>query len=629
MSIDDMRTRSPWSRSAQPRLRGRRLSRRSLLQAAGRAGIGAAGLALLGCAGDDDDAPTAQGLADADGATAAEPADASAQPPAADSDQTGSDQTGADTPQPRPQSAPGGPAARGGSLRLHADLTGLDFFDIHRSRFPLTQRFSALQQSRLLRYADINTGTLEADLVAEWETPDEESYVLLLRPGVRWWARDPTQGRRFSGEDVRRNFERQIAGIDQAGDPDPLFLRRAQYERTTSVDLVDEETVVLRTDGPVGAYLASVIAGPWSFLQAPEAWEGFGDRLRDDPFDPAFYTGTGPFQMQRFIPEGIAALQRNAGYFRSQRPLLDSIEFAHLPDGPSQEAAYRNGDIDIWSPGDPTAIDSVLADLPDHQVAEHPLAFPIQLAFSYQGGEENPLRDRRLALALHLALDRDAILDHIYAGHAGLSGPVPWFAAGWASDVFALRDLPGYRPQPSAQELADIQALAASARDLPVLPLTVPDTFEQSFPGLAAQTAGQLSERLGVSVRPAVDRYVRIVEGLRAGSVPLFLGWGAAASDADPTLDLQNTVHGGGEANWGGFRDDAVDAAIERMAASVVRAERQRIFRDTLQPLLLQTPAWTLNVGHGIQRSVYRPEVSLPRFGFAWDAHHFERAWRA
>ena len=624
-----------------------RLGRRDFLRAASRAGVGAVGLAIVGCSPDDstDDGPEGvdadvgdPAAASPDPVSSEEPAQAAPQARAqasAQSDDGPADTAGAaapSPPQPRVERASGTPQA-GGMVRLHASLNDIDLFDIHRSRFPLTQRFSALQQSRLLRYADVNTGSIEGDLAAAWETPDEESYVLLLRPDVRWWIRDPTAGRAFTAEDVRRNIERQIAGLDADGEPDPLFLRRSQFARTRSVDLIDAATVVLRTDGPVGSYLGSVIAGPWSFLQAPESWEEFGDRPRDDPLNPGYYTGTGPFQMQRLIPEGLAAFGASGGYFRGDRPFLQSIEFAHLPTAASQEAAYREGDIDIWSPGDPAAIDAVLADRPGDQVAERPLGFPIQLAFSYQGGDENPFNDRRLALAVHHALDRDAILERAYGPHAGLSGPAPWFAAGWSSDVLTLRELPGYRPSLTAAETGDLHTLAASASatmsaSRAGLPLTVPDIFDRSYPGLAAQAAQTLSGRLGIDVRPAVARYSRIVEGLGDGSVPLFLGWGAVARDADPTLDLRDSVHSDGPGNWGGFSDAGVDAALDEMAITVDRAERQRLYRETLEPRLLEAPSWVVGVGHGIERSVYGPDVWLPRFGFGWDGHHYERAWR-
>ncbi len=609
-----------------------RLGRRAFLRAAGRAGVGAAGLALVGCGGDDD-VPEPAGPE----AAAPDPApEAAAAPAAAPDDQPqaqAADPAAAAAdpgpPQPRAEPARGDPRP-GGMLRLHASLTDIDRFDIHRSRFPLTQRFSALQQSRLLRYRDVNTGDIEGDLAEAWETPDAESYVLLLRRGVRWWLRYPTEGRAFTAEDVRRNIDRQIAGLDADGNPDPLFLRQAQFTRTRAVDVVDDLTVVLRTDGPVGSYTASVIAGPWSFLQAPEAWEQFGAGLRDGPLDPGHYTGTGPFQMQRLIPEGLAAFGAGDGYFRDGRPHLRAIEFAHLPTAAGQEAAYRQGDIDVWSPGDPAALDAVLADRPDDRVAEQPLGFPIQLGFSYRGGPGNPFADRRLALAVHHALDRRAILGRAYGPHAALSGPAPWFAAGWSRDAAALGELPGYRPGLTDGEIADLRTLAASASAVDGgLSLTVPDLFERSYPGLAAQAAQTLAARLGIPVRPAVARYGRIVEGLGDGSAPLFLGWGPAARDADPTLDLLDRVHSEGPGNWGGFSDPAADAALDAMAVTVDRAERQRLYRETLEPLLLAAPSWVVNVGHGVQRSVHGPDIWLPRFGFGWDGHHFERAWRA
>lgn len=195
-------------------------------------------------------------------------------------------------------------------------------------------------------------------------------------------------------------------------------------------------------------------------------------------------------------------------------------------------------------------------------------------------------------------------------------------------DAFALRDLPGYRP-PSAAELASIRQLAGAGDPAGVIPLTLPDVFEHSFPGIGEETAATLSARLGTPVQWGSARYTRVIEGLGDGSVPFFLGWGEAVRDADPTLDLLRTVHSEGRANWAGFLDTAVDAALEEMALTVDRGERQRVFRETVQPLLLERPSWLVHVGHGIQRSIRRPAVALPRFGFGWDGHLFEQAWRS
>ena len=259
-----------------------------------------------------------------------------------------------------------------------------------------------------------------------------------LRPDVVWWDRPPTNGRPFRAEDVRLNIERQIAGVDAAGDSDPMFLRQRALAQTDSIDVPDPRVLVFRTAEPNAIYLTRAHAGAWSFFQAPEAWQIFGDRLRDDPLQAAYYTGTGPFQIplapeSGYVPESRIRLVRNPVYFRDDLPYLQEIELVHLVDPALQEAAYREGRIDAWTPGDPTRIDPILEDLSNQQVQQRPLPFGIQMAFSFRPNPDNPLRDSRIARALHLALDRHLIQEHTYGRFARLSGPTPWFADGWGA----------------------------------------------------------------------------------------------------------------------------------------------------------------------------------------------------
>ena len=579
----------------------RRLPRRALLTAAARAGLGAAGLALVGCGNDDD--------ADTERATAAATAEDEAAPTAS------------------APAAPPGPARPGGELRGHIALAALDFFDSHRSQFATTQLFSALQQNKLLRYADINRGLLEADLASLPEIPDEETYVFVLRPGVHWWDQAPTEGRPLSADDVRLNIERQIAAVDAAGDPDPLFFRRERYTRTASLEIVDSQTIVVRTEGPDASYLTDVHAGPWAFIQAPETWQIFGDRLRDDPLNPVYYTGTGPFQIDELQPAERITFRRNDAYFRTQRPYLDRLTLLALTDPAEQEAAYRDGRLDLWTPGDPRALDPLLAALPNQRVSQRPLPFAIQLALSYRDHANNPLRDRRLAQALHLALNRPALLQYAYGDYADLSGPVPWYAEGWALAPEQLATRPGYRAQFGRQDHTIVRQLVAAAAYPGPLPLHLPDLFLATYPGIDIELRDTLSARLGIPVEPAAATSTRILEGLRDGTVSASIGWGEPSTDPDPTASLLRTVHSEGPDNLGGFSDPAIDAALTEMQRSLSLAERQRIFRDTVQPILLSAPSWIANVGHGLQRTLHPPHTHLPPFGFGWDGHLFEDAW--
>ena len=580
----------------------RRLSRRALLGASARAGVGLGALLLAGCGGEDDEPSPAVVLQ----GSAATP--------------------GAGEAAPLPPLPEEGTPVRGGAFRMAVALDGLDFFDIHRSRLPVTQRLSALQQNRLIRYADINAGALEGDLAEFPEIPDEATYVFALRPGVTWWRRAPTDGRPFTTADVAANIERQIAGIDATGAPDPLFQRQAGYAQTAALEVVDDATMVMRTDGPEARFLG-VLAGPWAFFQAPEIWGLFGDALRDDPFKPHHYTGTGPFQMEEFVPAERITLQRNPAFFRPNLPYLERIELRHLPDPAAQAEAYRRGEIDVWSPGDPTALNPLLEEFADQRLSERPLPFAVQLAFSYRGESgTNPYVDRRVAQAVHLAIDRFAVIQATYRGYARLSGPRPWFAFGWAMPEAELAQQPGYRRDKAADIAAARQLIQASGYE-GALPLAIADVFEATFPGVSESVGQTLEANLGLAVDRSVLQYSQILERFREGALAATLGWGDPLSDPDPTDDLLRTMHSQGAENFGGFSDPVVDGAIEQMRTTLDRAERQRIYRESVQPALLGGPGWIVNIANGVQRTAVRTGVHYPRFGFGWDAQLFERCW--
>lgn len=581
------------------------MGRRALLSAAARGGVGVAALALVGCGGDDD-APEP-----------ASPSDAPDPPPLSNAP-------------PSLQIAPtAGTPQSGGALRLHASLTALDSFDIHRSTFAVTQRFAALQQNRLLRFADADRGRIESDLARMPELPDDLTYVLELDPAVRWWTRDPTGGRPLIAADVKANIDRQIVAADEGGDPDPLFLRREVYRQTEAVEALDEATVVLRTKRPVANYMSQALAGPWAFIQAPEIWESFGDRLRDTPLDPAHFSGTGPFEISRFLPADRITFRRNPTYFRSNVPYLDAIDFLHLADAGAQEAAFREGSIDAWTPGDPDAVQPLLQEFNDLGLNEHGLAFPVQVALSLRESAANPFRDRRVAQALSIALDRRALLARAYGDHAGLSAAAPWFADGWALSHDDLTQQPGYRPEFDADQQRTARDLLDAAGFTGALPLTIVDLFEATYPGVGELLRETLTARLGVNILIERADLLRTLEGLGDGSVPAVVGWGEAATEVEPTADLLRTAHSGGADNVGGYVNPTVDSALDQMQTTFDIATRQAIFRETVQPALLADPTWQLTAGHGISRTVHAPEVHLPQFGFGWDGHRFELAWRS
>ncbi len=590
-----------------------RLTRRGLLSASARAGIGAAGLALVGCGGEDD--------VDGDGAATAvgseTPDGGQAQPPG---------ETAGVTNPLRRITAPGAPQL-GGELRLHASLLDLDFFDSHRAQFPLTQLLAALQQSKLVRYSDIDRGVLEADLAALPEIPDASTYVFELRPGVRWGIDEPTNGRPLTADDLRANLDRQVAGLDAAGAVDTSLERQTLFQRTASVDVFDETTVIFRSNGPDAAYLASVLAGPWSFIQAPETWELFGDALRDDPLRAAYYSGTGPFRIGSFQPGRGISLVSNPAYFRQGRPYLARLSLLDLPTSAAQEQAFRDGELDLWLPGDAVDLSAVEQEVEEVVVETRPLPFGIEAWFSYRENQDNPLVDRRVALALHLALDRNALIEATYGPNGLVSGPAPWYTPDWALPPSALQQEPGFRPR-NDEDLITLRGLLDAAGIDGSLTVHLPDVFSATYPTAAATVEATLSASLTRVVEVEISQYARIFEGIVDGSVPIVIGWGTAISDPDPTDRLWATMRTDAPNNLGGFSDPVVDTWLSKARETLQLGERQRIFREAITPALLGEPAWIVPIGHGVQRLVHRRDIVLPSFGFGWDGHRYEEAWR-
>src|SRR5213594_4834217 len=102
----------------------------------------------------------------------------------------------------------------GGILRVR----GWDppHFDPHLTRNFMTMTTLSFVYSKLLRHkvgAGVPAGSfsLEPDLAERWEQPDDTTYIIHLRKGVRWHNKPPVNGRELTAEDVRYSVERFLA----------------------------------------------------------------------------------------------------------------------------------------------------------------------------------------------------------------------------------------------------------------------------------------------------------------------------------------------------------------------------------------------------------------------------------
>lgn len=435
------------------RMGRRRLSRRGLLSASARAGIGAAGLALVGCGDDDDDgaqpaaATTAQQAQQQDqAAQQAQVAEQQEEQPAAQQAQQQAMQQQAAQQQATQQAMVGGKKYGGSIIEQSANV--YETWDPQRTVASPVLQVLARIQSKLLRFENPNSGELTGDLAENWETPTADTIVLHLTPGISWHNYGPgasnpaaAAGRAFTTEDVVWNIDRQrnkmLANGTETGD----FGRSAYWGGLAQIDQGDG-SVTLTLAEPDATYLQG-LANEFNLFNQPELVSANEDRHTE--IDPARVIGTGPFILTRWDPgEGISAV-RNPDFFGSpERPYLDSYVWVQsFQDPNAYRIAFEQKQVDSMTDPDPNTILAIHDDRQDETYLTYQGVANTVAIFTPSNKE--PWNDLRLTRAIDLAVNRRQLIQQLHNGFGKVSGPVSWMQDAWAIPQSDLETTPGYR----------------------------------------------------------------------------------------------------------------------------------------------------------------------------------------
>ena len=658
------------------RMRRQRLSRRALLRASARAGIGAAGLALVGCADDDDDTQQPAAAAPPQQQPPEQSTRQQPQPPAPTVRQA--EQRVAQTEQ---QIAPADPEEvlppelvepypeHGGNYSVNAP-PGWDHIDPHRANLRLPFIVFSDSLGRLIQIDDNYCELLRrpvwsrgvwnrsvptpfttwaSDIAFPPEMPDAETHIFYFGEGARFWDRYPTEGGRlFTAEDAAVNINRQIEAVDANGEPDALFSRSGLYRQTVSVEILDELTLVLQTEDFNAAYLESVHMG-YSFLTSLEAIELWDLDWLDERANIELISGTGPFIPTELDENLRVQLVRNRDYWKShdydgqQMPFFDSITWHVFSDPAAVEAAYRNGVLDhvTWGALSTTQVDGIHEDFPDHIRYDRGELQPIGMRFNYNADwAENPWLDRRVPYAFHLAMDRDAIIDFVFLGK-GKPSPIQrlnWYHR-WAIPDDKMRQLPGYRPN-KTQDIADARALLDAAGIDPEaeFPLVNAREFEAAHRGSSELYADMFSDALGIPVKIILEPYDSISQQLAEGKFPGHAPIWLPSGTDNPTSAWNNELVFGAGGNHERYNFAPVEELVKRMQATIYVEEAYELTDEVSRILLGEDERYGLDgfaptsiVGNGLESSIYRPYLNLPeRAKSTWgnEGYHWNKeAW--
>jgi ABC-type transport system substrate-binding protein len=161
---------------------------------------------------------------------------------------------------------------------------------------------------------DYDFDSLEArpNLATAWSFPDPKTLVLQLRQGVQFHDGTP-----FDATAVKFNLDR----IRQL----PRSTIRADVASVDTVEVVSQSEVRLHLKQPDTA-LPLILSDRAGMMVSPTAAQKYGDALDRNP------VGTGAMRFVQWRDGERTIVGRNEKYWKPNRPYLDGINFAVMPE---------------------------------------------------------------------------------------------------------------------------------------------------------------------------------------------------------------------------------------------------------------------------------------------------------
>jgi peptide/nickel transport system substrate-binding protein len=296
----------------------------------------------------------------------------------------------------------GSNAAAGGSLTFAVDaLTG----NADPGIFATFGDWMAIDCiARGLTHIDYHTTTVQPALAEKWEISKAGiTYRFALRKGLTFHDGNPV-----TADDCARSFNRLINPKDPSRPSGTYAIAELGGANVLSARAIDTHEFELKLRAPDVAFIAR-LSNPNGVILSAAAIDKYGKKIGNN------LVAAGPFKFVSSTPGQSVTLAAFDNYWEG-RPKLDKVVLQVLPDPSSLTSALVNGSVQASN----FIAD---ADLPELSADKNLAVYtpkPYIDIFLQMNARSPLLSDIRVRQAINYALDRKAIVQEAFFGHAQL-----------------------------------------------------------------------------------------------------------------------------------------------------------------------------------------------------------------
>lgn len=428
--------------------------------------------------------------------------------------------------------------------------------------------------------------------ISTWSTPDPQTIIFKIRPGLHFLNKAPVNGREVTADDVATSVMRLFT--------EPGAWLYAYSNKPLSVAATDKYTVTFKFATFDPSLLHNRISEtgfvvPKELVKTPDGKET--GLLRDWHNS----NGTGAFILTDYVAGSSISFRKNPDYWETDPlhpgnkiPYVDNLKVLIIPDLNTALSALRAGKLEQMAGVTLQDAASLRKTNPDIKNGTY---LSNSVYASWPNDQITPFSDVRVRKALSMAIDRDQLIKDLYGG---IGEKLALFVYPSQSKAYTPFDqLPAetkanytYNVDAAKKLLADAGYSTGFKTQICI------DVADPTLQDLSAQLKGYWDK---IGVQTTIDaqafatynniRYSKTYNGM------ILSGWANAAA----LWNNFDIFRGGHYSNWCNVQDEYWDKQIAVVASTLDENTRYQLVKDLNIYCLNQvwaiiTPTMSLNV---------------------------------